>query len=256
LHDDVERPLMSRFRLIALGIASVALVVAASGCAGGYTPGGDNGPNPGSSESAAPETGFKITSPGVGQTVHTPFVVGGKAPELTGPLFVDILDPSKTVLCFVEIPQADVVDGAWKTTFSFASPPRDTQMTVRVYEKDASGEPAKLVNASIGVSSFLVPPVSITSPACHATISGASLAVSGQAKTFEGQAVVALRDATGTALSTANITAASSDAYTPWSTTLAIPAGIPAGLYTLVAYTLSPKDGSPQDEFPIQVVVG
>jgi Bacterial Ig domain len=242
---------MSRFRLITLGIAAAALALGASGCAGGI-----NSANPpGGPATTAPSTKIVIKSPTIGQTLHTPWVANGTVPaSVTGGITVDALDDSGNTVCLREVPAASIASGAWKAPLSMAVPPRDALVTVRAYTLDSSGKPENVAKVAIDVSSFSTPSLVISSPACHAALSGATIDVTGTAKAPNGVAVVELRDATGAALVKADIAVTPGDGYTPWTASLAVPAGLAAGLYDLVAYDTGADGTKVLDEFYVQLV--
>jgi hypothetical protein len=250
-HNDVERSSMSKFRLIALGIGAAALVLGASGCAGGISQGG----TPGGPATQAPSTKIVISSPSIGQTLHTPWVASGTVPSsVTTGITVDALDDSGAVACLREVPAASITGGAWKAPLSIAVPPRDQLITVRAYTVDSAGKPESVTKVDIDVSSFSTPTLVISSPACHAALSGATIAVTGTAKSPNGAAVVELRDATGASLVKATIAVTAGDGYTPWTASLAVPDGLAAGLYDLVAFDTGSDGTKVLDEYSVQLV--
>jgi hypothetical protein len=75
------------------------------------------------------------------------------------------------------------------------------------------------------------------------------------AQVFEAALNVDIRDASGTAVLTQNVMAASGTEFSFWTTTFDI-SGLTPGFYDIVAYSFSAMDGSIQDEFPVQISVG
>ena len=242
---------MSRFRLIALGIGSAALVLSAAGCAGGVNA-NDVGPKP---TASAASTTIVISSPGVGQTLHTPYTANGTVPStVTTDLQVDAVDESGTTICLRTVPAASIAAGTWKAEMSGAIPPKDQLLTIRAYTLDDAGKPQNVTKADFDVSSFSTPAIVIATPACHAALSGASIDATGTSKGVAGQAVLELRDGTGKALAKVNIATIEAAAYSPWTASLAVPAGLAAGYYDLVAYQTGSDGTSVQQEYYVQLV--
>ena len=72
---------------------------------------------------------------------------------------------------------------------------------------------------------------------------------------FEAALVVELRDASGTALLTQNVMAASGTEESDFTANLVLPATLPSGFYDLVAFDHSARDGAVENEFSMQIVV-
>jgi hypothetical protein len=111
-----------------------------------------------------------------------------------------------------------------------------------------------LVERSVTLSNER-PDIVITSPACADEVTGPSLTVEGMAEVFEAALTVEIRDASGTAVATQNVLAASGVEFSPWTATFDI-SGLTAGFYDVVAFSHSAMDGSVINEFPVQVSVG
>jgi Immunoglobulin-like domain of bacterial spore germination len=242
---------MSKFRLIALGLGSAALVIGATGCAGGIT--GKIGNTTGPTTTVS--TKIVIGSPGVGQTLHTPFDANGTVPaSITGDIVVDALDEAGATICLVDVPASTIQGGAWSVHLSGPIPPKDALVKVRAYTLAADGSPANIASADVDVSSFSTPPITIATPACHASLAAGKLEVTGTSKGVSGKAVLELRDATGKAVTKVTINTKEADTYSPWSAKLDVPASLAAGLYNLVAYQTGSDGTSVQQEFYVQVV--
>lgn len=100
------------------------------------------------------------------------------------------------------------------------------------------------------------PPIILTSPACGQVYEvGSLILVTGTASLFEAALTVDVRDASGTTVATLQVTADECCMESNFSSRLTLPADIPPGLYDVVAYSLSAKDGSVENEFPVQIEV-
>ncbi len=98
------------------------------------------------------------------------------------------------------------------------------------------------------------PAIYMTAPRCGDRIApGGTIVVAGQALVFEAVLHVDLRDASGTALVTQRVMAASGTEESPFSASLAVPVGAADGFYDVVAYSLSARDGSVINEFSVPV---
>jgi hypothetical protein len=146
--------------------------------------------------------------------------------------------------------------GTWETTLAVPPPAAAVEVTVRAYSFSAmDGSMINLVERTATLSTER-PAIFITSPACGATVApGGMLAVTGRAAVFEAALTVELRDATGAAVVTQNVMAASGVEEADFSATLTIPPTLPSGFYDLVAFNHSAMDGSVENEFSMQLVV-
>ena len=77
----------------------------------------------------------------------------------------------------------------------------------------------------------------------------------GTAALFEAALTVDVRDVSGTTVATLQVTADECCVESNFSSSLTLPDDIPPGLYDVVAYSLSAKDGSVENEFPVQIEV-
>ena len=89
------------------------------------------------------------------------------------------------------------------------------------------------------------PPIMLTSPVCGDVVApGGTLAIQGLATVFEAALTVELRDASGTAVFSKNLMTEEGNVESRFSDLAIMPAGLVPGFYDLVAFNLSPKDGS------------
>jgi hypothetical protein len=190
--------------------------------------------------------------------VPSPVQMSGTANTFEAALTVDALDASGNTLCIRNLTASSGsgTPGTWETALAFPPPDGDVAVTLRAYTFSAAdGATENLVERPVIVSADH-PVIFISEPACGATVSsGELLAVSGQAFVFEAALTVELRDASGSPFASQDVMAARGDEESPWATLLAIPAGLAAGAYDLVAYDLSARDGAIENEFSIQVFV-
>lgn len=239
-----------RAALIALS-ATAALLF--SGC-GGPTPAGPSSSTP--STPAVPL--ISIDSPAADATTVTPVELSGTADTFEAALTVDALDASGSSLCVRNITatSGSGTPGTWATTLAFPPPDAAAPVTIRAYSFSAAdGAIENLVERTVTVSTER-PPIFITSPGCGEVVApGSTLTVSGRAFVFEAALTLQLRDAAGTAVVELQVMAARGDEESPWSVALAVPAGLTPGAYDLVAYDLSARDGTIENEFSIQILV-
>lgn len=199
-----------------------------------------------------------IDEPGEGATASVPFTMSGAADVFEAALTVDVLDSGGETLCVRHImaTSGTGTPGTWETTMAIPPPDAPEDVTVRGYSfspKDGAIENLVEHRVTLSVNR---PAIFITSPVCGATLApGSSLVVQGRALVFEAALVVELRDASGTALVTQNVLAASGTEESDFTANLVIPAALPSGFYDLVAFNYSARDGSLENESSIQIVV-
>jgi hypothetical protein len=200
-----------------------------------------------------------IDEPRDGNTVSSPFRATGTASVFEGALTVDVLGDAGTVLCTrnVQASEGGPGRGDWSGVLAFPPPLADAPVTLRAYSFSADdGSRENVVERSL-TASARQPSIVITAPACAASVpQTAPLEVSGMALVFEAALNVDVRDAAGTVLVTQRVMAASGTEFSPWSATLDLSALPGPGLYDLVAYNFSARDGAIENEFPIQILVG
>ena len=199
-----------------------------------------------------------IDEPAASATVWTPFVMSGEADVFEAALTVDVLDVAGATLCVRHIMASSGTGtpGTWETTLPIPPPDAVQDVTVRAYSFSAmDGSMINLVEHEVTLGTER-PSIFITAPACGATVApGATLAVTGRAAVFEAALTVELRDASGAAVVTQSVMAASGVEESDFSATLTIPATLSLGFYDLVAFNHSALDGSIENEFSMQVVV-
>jgi hypothetical protein len=232
-------------------------VLLLAGCDGGV-PGAPSSP-PSTSPSNTPATPLiSIDSPAEGATTRTPIELSGTANTFEAALTVDVVDGSGTTLCVRSLTatSGSGTPGSWNAVLAIPPPDAAVEVTLRAYSFSAAdGSMENLVERPVSLAADR-PLIFITAPGCGAAVSaGTALAVSGRAFVFEAALTVELRDASGAAVATQTALAARGDEESPWSTTLAVPAGLAPGSYDLVAYDLSARDGAVENEFAIQVLV-
>ena len=250
---------MNSQRRIILAVWSAAFLVATTACTG------SGGPKPGGTPSTAPSQTLTSTAPLItigrptpGAIVSVPVAASGTANTFEAALTLDLLDSDGHTLCVrtIAATSGTGAPGTWATTLALAPPDSATAATLRAYEISAKdGSIVHLVKRSVTVSAQR-PPIIVTAPACGAKVApGASLAVAGRALVFEAQFTLELRDEAGAAKLTQQVTAESGEKESSWQASVPIPVTLPSGAYNLVAFDTSAKDGSVQNEFPLQVFV-
>jgi hypothetical protein len=203
-------------------------------------------------------TFITIDKPGEGATAAVPFTMSGAADVFEAALTVDVLDAGGQTLCVRHImaTSGTGTPGTWETTIAIPPPDAPKDVTVRGYSfspKDGAIENLVEHHVTLSVDR---PAIFITSPVCGATLAlGSALVVQGRALVFEAALVLELRDASGTALVTQNVLAASGTEESDFAARLVIPATLPSGFYDLVAFNHSARGGSLENEFSLQVVV-
>lgn len=199
-----------------------------------------------------------IDEPDDGAKVPVPFVVRGAADVFEAALTLDVLDAASEILCVRHITATSGTGtpGTWETTMAIPPAHAGEGVTVRAYSlSPRDGGIENLVERAVTLSVDR-PAIFVTSPVCGATVAlGSALVVQGRALVFEAALRVELRDASGTALLTKRVMAASGTEESDFSADLAIPATLPSGFYDLVAFNYSARDGSIENEFSIQIVI-
>jgi Predicted solute binding protein len=215
-------------------------------------------PTPSPSESSAAT--IDIQSPVDGSTVAVPVRMRGTANTFEAALTVDALNEAGDILCVRHImaTSGSGTPGTWETRLGFA-PESDTEIapvTLRAYELSAKdGSITNLVERKVSLSPNR-PPIMVTSPVCgDAVAPGGSLAIQGLATVFEAALTVELRDASGAAVFSKILMTEEGNVESRFSDVATIPAGLVPGFYDLVAFNFSAKDGSIENEFPVQLRV-
>lgn len=229
-----------------------ALICALSGCV-------PSSPTP--SESASPSASsaalITIDNPTEGAEVTTPLQADGTASTFEAALTVDVVDAMGATLCVRNVlaTSGSGTPGEWQAELALAPLVEATTVTLRAYSHSAAdGSIENLVERTVTVSTER-PAIFITSPACGATFSaGDAITVDGRAFVFEAALLVELRNSSGV-VAAQSVMATRGDEESPWTASLAIAADAAPGVYELVAYDLSARDGTPENEFAIQVFV-
>lgn len=211
-----------------------------------------------SSPPSAPVTpAITIDTPPPGATAAIPFTASGTANTFEAALTIDVVDAAGRTVCVraLTATSGSGTRGTWTGTLAFPPGTGAPPLRLRAYTHSAmDGSVIDLVEQPITMSTAR-PDIVLTSPTCGQAVSaGGALALTGTAAVFEAAFLVDLRDAAGTALVTVPMMAQECCVHSPFSSTLTIPAGI-GGLYDVVAYNLSAKDGSVEDEFSVQIEV-
>jgi hypothetical protein len=251
-------------RLPALFLISCAIAVAAWSCDDDGDDDDDSptATEPAASATAAPsssptiEAGIVIEQPASGN-VRSPIEMSGRANVFEGALTIDALgNAAGTVLCtrHVQATSGTGTEGTWEGVLAIDPPDTEVPITLRAYTFSAmDGSMQDVVERSVTLSSE-DPDIVINAPVCAAEVSG-TLVVEGLAQVFEAALNVDIRDASGTAVLTQNVMAASGTEFSFWTTTFDI-SGLTPGFYDIVAYNHSAEDGAVENEFPVQISVG
>jgi hypothetical protein len=199
-----------------------------------------------------------IEDPTSGARVSAPLSIRGRSNTFEAALTVQLVTPVGDTLCIREVmaTSGSGTEGTWQTVLGFPPPEFDTPATLRAYERSAQdGSPINVVEFGVVITPDR-PPIFIYQPICSDRVApGDPLFVKGRAFVFEAQLSLDLRTSTGEVVLTQQVTAQSGSEESNWEATVAIPADLPGGYYDLVAYDNSAKDGSIQNEFPVQIEV-
>ena len=251
-----------RQHLPLLALFAISVTLSACGSSGDASATATPAPRPTASSSApAPaatvaSAAIGIDRPAAGASVRVPFEITGTANVFEAALVVQVIGGDGRALCErrVQATSGTGAPGTWATIMAFPPPAAAAPATIRAFSRSPrDGAEQNAVTRSVQVSAE-PPSIVIAEPRCNADIAqGSTLTVSGTARVFEATLTVELRDASGTALRTALVTA---DAGAPdtgrWSTALDL-ATVVAGTYELVAYSISARDGTPENIFAIPV---
>ena len=206
-----------------------------------------------------PSDAIAIDEPADGAVVTVPLATSGTANTFEAALTVDVLNDAGDILCerHLTATSGSGTRGTWEALLGFA-PQRDTEepVTLRAYELSAKdGSIINLVERQVTLSPEH-PPILMTSPVCGDVVAaGGELSVQGLATVFEAALTIELRDAAGTAVFSRNLMTSEGGVESPFGERITVPAGLAAGFYDLVAFNYSAKDGSVENEFPVQISV-
>lgn len=240
---------------------AVAAIVASGTLISCSTPGSGPLTAPTATPSESPEPAgpaITITTPAEDDTVSVPFTVSGEANTFEAALTVEVVDQSGTGMCVRQLmaTSGSGTPGTWEGTLAFPPEVDALPVMLRAYAHSAKdGSIVDLVEYPITIAPDR-PPIILTSPACGQVYEvGGLMMVTGTAALFEAALTVDVRDASGMTVATLQVTADECCVESNFSSSLTLPADIPPGLYDVVAYSLSPKDGSVENEFPVQIEV-
>jgi hypothetical protein len=188
-----------------------------------------------------------------------PIVITGTADTFEATLVVDVVNPAGDVVCTrtVTATSGSGTPGTYEATLAIPPPDAPTPMILRAFESSAKdGSMQNLVEREVTVSTQR-PPIFLTSPVCGAlmTMPGEVFLVAGRATVFEAALTVELRNAAGAALISEDLMTEVGNEESDFSAYLTLPEDTPAGLYDLVAFDYSARDGSIENEVSVQVVV-
>jgi len=199
-----------------------------------------------------------IEDPTSDARVSAPLSVSGRSNTFEAALTVQLVTPVGDTLCIREVmaTSGSGTEGTWQTVLGFTPPEFDTPATLRAYERSAQdGSPINVVEFGVVITPDR-PPIFIYQPICSDRVApGDPLFVKGRALVFEAQLSLDLRTSSGEVVLTQQVTAESGTEESNFEATVTIPADLPGGYYDLVAYDNSAKDGSIQNEFPVQIEV-
>ena len=236
---------------------AVAAIVASGTLISCSTPGSGLLTAPTATPSESPEPAgpaITITTPAEDETVSVPFTVSGEANTFEAALTVEVVDQSGTGMCVRQLmaTSGSGTPGTWEGTLAFPPEVDALPVMLRAYAHSAKdGSIIDLVEYPITIAPDR-PPIILTSPACGQVYEvGGLMMVTGTAALFEAALTVDVRDASGTTVATLQVTADECCVESNFSSSLTLPADIPP----VVAYSLSPKDGSVENEFPVQIEV-
>jgi len=262
---------MLRNACVLLAVAALLVTTACNGDGGGGTP-------PASPTSAAvpsvtvapaatPSPGagppaIVIDKPALGDIVSVPFLIAGTADVFEATLQVQATAADGTVICqhTIMATSGSGTRGDWSTVMAFPPPlpPAGNSavpMVVRAFDYSArDGSEENIVSVEMNVSGQR-PPNVITSPGCNARIPrGSTLQATGVTDAFEGALQLEVRDLSGNVALTQAVQASGGTGAAPWNASLALTSLAP-GEYMLVAFDLSARDGSRQNEFGVPITI-
>ena len=215
-------------------------------------------PAPGPTVAPTDSPTIVIDSPAADARVTVPVAASGTANTFEAALTLQLLTDVGDTLCVRNLmaSSGSGVTGTWQSNLAFVPPDGDLPATLRAYELSATdGSPINVVERRVTVTPER-PPIIIATPVCGDVVApGGVIAVTGRALVFEAQFSLDLRDASGLAVLTQEVTADSGSEESNFTATLTVPADLPGGYYDLVGYDISAADGSIQHEFPVQILV-
>lgn len=240
---------------------AVAAIVASGTLISCSTPGSGPITAPTATPSESPEPAgpaITITTPAEDDTVSVPFTVSGEANTFEAALTVEVVDQSGTGMCVRQLmaTSGSGTPGTWEGTLAFPPEVDALPVMLRAYAHSAKdGSIIDLVEYPITIAPDR-PPIILTSPACGQVYEvGGLMMVTGTAALFEAALTVDVRDASGATVATLPVIADACCVESNFSSMLTLPTDIAPGFYDVVAYSLSAKDGTMENEFPVQIEV-
>lgn len=240
---------------------AVAAIVASGTLISCSTPGSGPLTAPTATPSESPEPAgpaITITTPAEDDTVSVPFTVSGEANTFEAALTIDAVDASGMVSCVRRLTatSGSGTPGTWAGTLAFPPEQDPLPVMLRAYSHSAKdGSIIDLVEFPITIATDR-PAIILTSPTCGQVYElGGLVMVTGTAALFEAALTVDVRDASGTTVATLPVIADACCVESNFSSMLTLPTDIAPGFYDVVAYSLSAKDGTMENEFPVQIEV-
>lgn len=244
--------------LVAAALLAAVTLTSCSGSPGASPSAPPTVPGPTSPPPTTTSSAIEIVSPVEGETVSVPFVVSGEANTFEAALTVEVVDQSGLVDCVRQVmaTSGTGTPGTWDATLAFPPEVDALLVMLRAYTHSAKdGSIVDLVEYPIEVAPDR-PPIFLTSPTCGQVYErGTLVSVSGLAAVFEAALTVDVRDGSGATVTTLSLTADACCEHSNFSSLLTLPDDLPPGLYDVVAYSLSPKDGTIENGFPVQIEI-
>lgn len=204
------------------------------------------------------EPAITIDLPAEGATLAVPFMVSGTADTFEATLTIDAIDQTGLTMCVRHLTatSGSGTRGTWEGMLAFPPEEDPLPVTLRAYtHSPVDGAMTDLVERPLTISTER-PDIIVTNPRCGDVYPvGTLIRVLGTADLFEASLVVELRNSSGTPVVTLPVTAEECCVESNFSSTLTVPADLPPGFYDLVAYSLSPQDGTQENVFAVQVEV-
>jgi len=198
-----------------------------------------------------------IEHPADGETVSVPFTANGTANTFEATLTIDVVDAEGLALCVRHLTATSGSPdrGTWQGVLAFPPEEDPLQATMRAYTFSAKdGSMVDLVEFPITIAPDR-PNIIVTSPRCGDVYdAGGLILLTGTAALFEAAFTVELRNAS-TTIMTIPVTADECCVESPFSSSLTLPGDLSPGFYDIVAYSLSAKDGTAENEFIVQIEV-
>jgi hypothetical protein len=260
-------------RMLALAAVVAALTMTSCSSGSGDTPSSSPPASPPAEESSpttspspdqsdAPDdsatAAITIERPDEGETIAVPFIASGAANVFEAALTIDVVDESGMTACIRHLTATSGTGtpGTWQGMLAFPPEEDPLRVTMRAYTfSPRDGSMANLVELPLTISPNR-PRIILTSPRCGDVYTpGGAMQLLGTASLFEAALTVELRDTAGTTLFQLPVTAEECCVESQFSSMMTIPTGLSSGFYDVVAYSLSAKDGSVENEFAVQIDV-